>query len=108
MRSHVFILPTYHGEGMPHSVLEAMGFGIPVITRPVGGVIDFFEHGKMGFITESKDPVVLAELIETLVDDAELRREMAIYNFKYTQQRFLSSIVAKRLERIYKDTINEK
>lgn len=108
MRSHIYILPTYHGEGMPHSLLEAMGFGLPVITRPVGGVIDFFEHGKMGYITESKDPAVLAELIENLIEDAELRREMAIYNFKYAQQRFLSSEVVKRLERIYKDTMNEQ
>lgn len=30
-------------EGMPTVVLEAMIFGLPIFTRKVGGLIDFFE-----------------------------------------------------------------
>ena len=105
-KSDIYIFPTFHGEGMPNSVLEAMAFGLPVITRPVGGLRDFFEDGKMGFITESKDPEVFAQLTEKLILDPDLRRQMGEYNAQFARKHFLASVVAKRLERIYEDVLN--
>ncbi len=58
----IYLFPTY-GEGMPLSALEAMAFGLPIVTRPVGGIKDFFKNGKMGFITERLEPQVLADLL---------------------------------------------
>ena len=103
--SDVYIFPSY-GEGMPNSVLEAIAFGLPVITRPVGGLRDFFEDGKMGFITESKDPEVFAQLTEKLILNPDLRRQMREYNAQFARKHFLASVVAKRLERIYDDVLN--
>lgn len=37
-------------EGMPNSVLEMMGQGIPAIASPVGGVIDIISHGETGWL----------------------------------------------------------
>ena len=71
INADLYILPTTHGEGMPTSVLEAMAFGIPVITRPVGGLVDFFENGKMGYMIESLEPKDYAEKIELLINDLE-------------------------------------
>ncbi len=104
-KSDVYIFPSY-GEGMPNSVLEAMAFGLPVITRPVGGLRDFFEDGKMGFLTESKDPKVFAQLTEKLILDPDLCRQMGKYNAQFARKHFLASVVAKRLERIYEDVLN--
>ena len=95
------IFPTFYGEGMPNSVLESMAFGLPVVTRSVGGLKDFFENGKMGYITESKDPKVFAELIERLINDKEKMKEIGKYNHEYAIRRFLASKVAKRLDEIY-------
>jgi len=99
--STIYILPTYHGEGLPSSIVEAMAFGLPVITRPVGGIKDFFEDGKMGYITESKDPKVFADLIQKLLDNPEKIKEISEYNHKYAKEHFLASKVAKKLEEIY-------
>ena len=41
---------------MPTVVLEAMAFGLPILTRNVGGLVDFFKNDKMGFITDSLEP----------------------------------------------------
>lgn len=102
--SDIYALPSY-GEGMPNSVLEAMAFGLPVISRPVGGLNDFFINGKMGYLTESKDPKVLAELIEKLIVNPKLRREISAHNSAFARKHFMASTVAKRLENIYKEVL---
>lgn len=102
-RCSVYILPTTHGEGMPTSVLEAMALGLPIISRPVGGIMDFFENGKMGYLTESVDPEEFRNLIEKLIYDREKAMEISRYNHQYAKKRFLASRVAKRLESIYEE-----
>lgn len=99
----IYIFPTYHGEGMPITILEAMAFGLPVVTRPVAGIEDFFENGKHGFITESKSPKIFASLLETLIVNEALRHEIALFNYKYAQENFMASKVTKRIEAVYLD-----
>jgi len=106
-QADVYLFPTYHGEGMPNSVLEAMAFGLPIVTRPVGGIVDFFKNGKMGFITQSKDPKVFADLIEKLILDTSLRRRIGQFNHQYAKEHFLASKVAKRIENIYRNIHSE-
>ena len=99
--SSIYILPTWHGEGMPTSVLESMAFGLPIITRPVGGLKDFFENEKMGYLTDSMDSNVYVELIQQLVTDKEKMKKMGLYNHEYAKQKFLASKVAENLEKIF-------
>jgi len=105
--SSVYLLPSY-GEGMPTSLIEAMAFGLPVVTRPVGGISDFFVNEKNGYITESKDPAILAGLIEKLILNRPLAKKMAINNYVYAQERFLSDIVVKRVENIFEAVLSFK
>jgi glycosyltransferase involved in cell wall biosynthesis len=86
---------------MPNAVLEAMAFGLPVVTRAVGGIRDFFEDGRMGFVTESRDPAVFAGFLARLVADPALRASMGRYNREYARGRFAASVVAARLLEIY-------
>ena len=104
-RAHIFFFPTFHGEGMPNAVLEAMAFGLPVVTRPVGGLSDFFENGNHGFITLSDNPHEFAHCLVDLLGNKDLMLEMALYNFHYARQRFTPSRVIERLESIYKTLI---
>lgn len=99
LMADLYILPT-HGEGMPTSVLEAMAFGLPVITRPVGGLVDFFENGKMGYLIESLDPQDYAEKIELLISDIDKANMISSYNMRYAKEHFMASEVAKQLENI--------
>ena len=68
----IYCLPTYYGEGLPTSVLEAMAFGLPVITRPVAGLADIFQDGKMGFLCRGKTPAEIAGALEKLIQDRHL------------------------------------
>jgi len=101
-KADVYILPT-HGEGMPTSVLEAMAFGLPIITRPVGGLVDFFENDKMGYLIESLKPEDYAEKIDLLINDLDKTNKIANYNMQYAQEHFMASKVAFELETILAD-----
>jgi len=101
LNSHIYLFPTYYGEGMPISVLEAMAFGLPVVTRAVGGLKDFFKNGEHGFITNSRDPGYFAYLLERLIANESLRTKISVFNYNYAQKFFLASEVTKRIESIY-------
>ncbi len=103
--SDLYVFPSY-GEGMPNSVLEAMAFGLPIITRSVGGLKDFFEDGRMGYMTESKDPKVFADMIQKLITQPELCQQMADYNAEFALSHFMASTVARRLESIYQEVLD--
>ncbi|MBN1186140.1 MAG: glycosyltransferase family 4 protein [Bacteroidales bacterium] len=96
----LYILPTTHGEGMPTTVLEAMAFGLPVITRPVGGLKDFFENDKMGYMLESLEPNDYAECIERLINNTDKVKEISEYNKQYAKEHFMASKIAQYLEQI--------
>lgn len=105
MEADLYLLPTTHPEGMPTSVLEAMAVGLPVITRPMGGVKDFFEDGKMGFLTESVSAKEYASLIEKLIEHPRIAGEMSAYNARYARLHFLASKVAVKMEAALKDCL---
>lgn len=96
-RADLYILPTAHAEGMPTSVLEAMAFGLPVFTRKVGGLVDFFNE-NMGYITDSVDPKDFALAIEPYLNDIDLYRSVSEHNRQYAQSHFMASQVAFDIE----------
>lgn len=96
-KANLYILPS-HSEGMPTSVLEAMAFGLPVISRPVGGLCDFFENSKMGELIESLDPKEYAVAIDKYLNNPTFAKEVSAYNHKYAKEHFLASSVAKAIE----------
>lgn len=103
----IYILPTSHGEGMPTSLLEAMAFGLPIISRPVGGTIDFFKDGKMGFLLDSLNPEDYAEKIIHLLDNPEQISSISKYNHNYACDHFLASKVSVNLERIIREIVTK-
>lgn len=100
---HIYCFPTFYGEGLPTSVLEAMAFGMPVVTRPVGGLADIFEDGKMGALVQGKSPEEIADCLEKIISDRNQMAEIGRYNAGYAKEHFMASVVAKRLLGIYED-----
>lgn len=101
-KADFFFFPSY-GEGMPTVVLEAMAFGLPVVTRRVGGLVDFFEDGKMGRITDSLDPREFAELMEPYINNAEYCLQTSHYNYEYAQEHFMATKVGRKIEKLMKN-----
>lgn len=94
--SDVYLFPSYR-EGMPATVLEAMAYGMGVITSRVGGVGDFFEDGVHGFVTPDVRPWVLAERLEALVGNADLRVRLGLQAQAFARLHFTPRRAADRL-----------
>lgn len=72
----VFVLPSYR-EGMPVSVLEAMAYGVPVLTTPVGGVPEMMRADEHGLWVEPGDVPGLADRLARLAESPALRERLA-------------------------------
>jgi len=94
--SHLFCLPSYT-EGLPVALLEAMLFGLPIVTTKVGGLKQFFRDGEMGYMIEPKSIREIEEKIELMLSSPERMREMSLFNYKYAQNYLTNSVVAQRL-----------
>ncbi len=105
LEADAFVLPTSYGEGLPISLLEAMMCGLPVVSRPVGGIKDFFENDRMGVLVEELNPDSYLHALDRIIADKEYRREVKLYNHRYARSRFLASAAAERLMQVYGDMI---
>jgi glycosyltransferase involved in cell wall biosynthesis len=108
VKHHIFCFPSEYAEGMPNSVLEAMAFGMPVITCPIGGLVDFFENGRMGYLVQKRNASLVAEKLRMLLDDRETAANMSDYNHRFATRRFLASDVASRLGDMYLDVVRRQ
>jgi glycosyltransferase involved in cell wall biosynthesis len=89
----VFVLPT---RADSHSIasLEAMAMGLPVVTTPVGGIVDVVEDGTSGFLVPRDGLEALAERIRRLRGDRSLRLEMGAAGRRRVESRFDATTVA--------------
>jgi glycosyltransferase involved in cell wall biosynthesis len=70
-----FVLPSY-AEGLPMSLLEAMAWGLPVISTTVGSIPEHVRDGVQGMLVQPGDVSELAGAIERIVMDDGLRARM--------------------------------
>ena len=76
-RADAMLLPTYHAEGLPYALLEAMAAGaVPVLTR-IGALPDVVAEGVHGLFVPPRDPAALAAAIAALDADRGALARMA-------------------------------
>lgn len=99
----LFVFPTrYPNEAFPLVILEAMQFGLPVISTHEGGIPEMVIDNKTGFLVESQNPQMLAEKIAILLRDKNLRIEMG----RQGLQRFIANYTLDRFESDMVNTFN--
>lgn len=71
----IAVLPSYH-EGLSKSLIEAASCGLPIVTTDIPGCREVVEHDVNGLLVPPRDVVALADAIERLALDADLRERM--------------------------------
>ena len=97
--SDIFLLPS-NQEGLCLSIIEAMNFGLPIITSRVRGCQDLVAEGGNGFLEGKNDHTAFARDIEKLMTSTELYSAMSNKNKEMALEYSIEN-VKKQLEDIY-------
>jgi len=73
--SDIFVLPS-HAEGMAVSLVEAMSWGLAVVTSGVGGAGEFLEDNRNSILVTPGDIQGISKAICELANSSELRRRL--------------------------------
>lgn len=100
----VFCLPSYR-EGFPMAVLDAWGYGLPVVTTPVGGIVDFARDGENLLLCVPGDSGSIAACLEKLMGDEALRASLAAGARKLISEAFDVQKINGQIAQLYKELI---
>jgi glycosyltransferase involved in cell wall biosynthesis len=98
--AHLFTLPS-SAEAFGNVFAEALASGLPVVGTNVGGIPELIEHGVNGLLVTPGNPQALAQAIQYLADDPELRGEMSVRNRAKAEATLEWSHVTQRYLSIY-------
>ena len=103
--SDVFILPTLF-EGMPTVILEAMGYGLPVIVTDTGATRQLVD-GSNGYIIEKKNIASLKSAILKYSSlSADERKKLSNSSYSKLKNNFSWQIVARQHYELFKSMSN--
>jgi glycosyltransferase involved in cell wall biosynthesis len=83
----VFVMPSLW-EGLPLSMVLAMGAGLPVVATRVAGIPEVVRHNETGLLVEPGQSQPLGAALAALVADADLRRRLGSAARDYVRPRF--------------------
>jgi FkbM family methyltransferase len=84
-RADIFVLPSLW-EGFGVVFLDAMSFGLPIVSTNVGAIPELVRHEENGLLVKPGDPMALAAAIERLVVSPSLRRKLGQNGFRFMQE----------------------
>lgn len=108
-KADIFVLPTfYHNECFPLVLIEAMQYGLPIVSTPEGGIPDLVSGGKTGLLIPQKNVEALAERLQLLVTDNILRKKMGEAGRRRYEERFTLTDFENNLAKIFNTAIAEQ
>jgi len=105
-KASCLVLPSFQ-ENAPLTIEEAMAVGVPVVAARVGGVSELVEDNKTGFLIDPYDTAQIADAIDRILADEELRASMSEYARNSARSRFRASVVAKETMDVYGQILSE-
>lgn len=91
---NLFLL-TSRVEGLPNVLIEAQAVGVPPVALDAGGAKETFIDRETGWLINSQDPTVAAELIASLLNNPHLLAEAAEKGQAFVRSRFNSEIMVE-------------
>jgi N,N'-diacetylbacillosaminyl-diphospho-undecaprenol alpha-1,3-N-acetylgalactosaminyltransferase len=98
-------LPSYR-EGVPRTLLEAASMVKPIVTTNAPGCREVVEDGKNGFLVPLKDYKTLAQKLEILIDNPDLREKFGKNSREKAKKEFDIKIIVDKYLKVYEEILD--
>jgi glycosyltransferase involved in cell wall biosynthesis len=102
---NIFCLPTAYGEGVPKVLIEAASCGRAIVTSDWPGCREIVRNGENGLLVPVRDADALANALQKLIDNAELRQEMGVRGREIVKAEFSMERVVEETLAVYRELL---
>ncbi len=106
-RAHIAVLPSRR-EGLPKSLLEAAACGRPIIATDVPGCREIARRDVTALLVPVDNPIALADAIERLAHDLELRQRLGSAGRALVEREFSSKEIGAKTTALYRQLLTIK
>lgn len=99
--AHVTLMPTYHHEGMPRTLIDSQAMKVPPIVYDIGGTKEGLKDRETGFLIELGNINAVAQATEVLLRDSARHARMADAGRTFVENQFSLQAFASRHEDFY-------
>jgi glycosyltransferase involved in cell wall biosynthesis len=103
--SDIFALPSFR-EGTPRVILEAMASGLPVVATDIAGIPEQVEDGESGYLIPTGTPSTLADRLDELLSNSDLRKLMGEKGHERTE-RFSVETMLDDFDNLYQELLHK-
>lgn len=104
-KSNIVCLPSYYGEGLPKSLIEAAACGRAVVTTDMPGCRDAITPDETGILIEPRNAVALADAIQYLIENPTVRMKIGEAGRKLAENAFTIESVVEQHMSIYQELL---
>lgn len=99
-------LITSQSEGLPQFIYESLYLKVPVVSTNVGGIPEIIEDEENGLLSPAHDVQSLANNVQRLIEQPELRTRLTKNTKELIEEKFTSEKMAGETLEEYKAVIN--
>lgn len=103
--SAVYFLPSYQ-EGMPMSVLDAMGYGLPIVSTNVGGIPKLVETNVNGKLCKPGDVSAMSLALIEILSNKNIQTSEGISSLNIIENKYSLNLHIKKLEQLYQQLLD--
>ena len=104
--AYLVCFPSYH-EGSPRSLIESIGFGLPVVCYDIAGNRNIVKNNINGYRVKLFNYKELANKIIKIMDKEKMYQKMSKNSLKISKN-FYHSFIVEKHQRIFQKLLNEK
>ena len=105
-RAHIAVLPSLR-EGLPMSLLEAAACARPIVATNVPGCREIARDGANALLVPPNDAAALADAIDRLASDAELRRRFGAAGRRIVEDEFSHLRIGQQVVALYRRLLSQ-
>lgn len=94
-------------EGLPVTIMEAMGCGLPVVAADVGGISDLVKEGETGYLLAPDDDVGFADRLVKLVSQPDLAAQLGRNARVFAEAHLAKERVLEQVEAVYAAAVRQ-